>query len=99
MYTRYWIAIYATIFAIIFTALTYIMPNYAIMWLSIEVIVLPLIYYIGYEVLMNKQKANFEKSINKISNNSITLEKENKLLKEELKKYRKYKKKENKVLY
>lgn len=51
--------LFATIFAIIFTTMVYLTPKYKGLWFSLEVIVLPLIYYVGYEMLMDKQKEEF----------------------------------------
>lgn len=70
----------ATSFAIAFVVLTYLMPNYAMMWLSIEVIVLPVIYYAGYEILMEKQKDDFERSLSIIHKYVKEIEMENSIL-------------------
>ncbi|KKM76383.1 hypothetical protein LCGC14_1380700 [marine sediment metagenome] len=72
-YTKYWIVIFATSLAVIFTALIHLMPDHAMMWLYIEVIVLPIIYYIGYEVLMEKQKESFERDADKMIEKAIAV--------------------------
>jgi len=49
------------IFAIIFTTCVYVFPSkYAHLWLSLEVITIPTLYLVGYELLMHKQKRVFE---------------------------------------
>ena len=53
------------------------MPKYAMMWLTIEVIVLPVIYYLGYEPMMKKQEDDFDKSFDIIFQKAYELEKEN----------------------
>lgn len=91
--TKYRIGLFATIFAIVFTTLIHIWEKYATLWLSLEVIILPLIYYIGYELLMSDQKEELEKEldifideIEGLEDYAVSLEKENSNLKEKLRK-------------
>ncbi len=65
--TKYRIGIFATIFAIIFTTLINIWKNYSVLWLSLEVITLPIIYYIGYEMLMSRQKEELDREFDELS--------------------------------
>ena len=49
-----------TIFAIILTVCVYIFPTkYALMWLSLEVIIIPTLYLVSYELLMHRQRKKF----------------------------------------
>tara|TARA_Y100000310_G_C20663807_1_gene806319 strand:- start:2099 stop:2365 length:267 start_codon:yes stop_codon:yes gene_type:complete len=71
-----------TIFAIILTACVYIFPSkYALLWLSLEVIIIPTLYLVGYELLIHKQRKNFERDISLIVSKVEKLEKENYRLK------------------
>ena len=54
------------------------------MWLSIEVIILPFLYVVGYEMLMDKQKKQLEEKMNKTLLNLNVLEKQNLELKHKL---------------
>ncbi|MBT4446272.1 hypothetical protein HOA92_03410 [archaeon] len=88
MYTKYWVGIWATVIAVIFIFLTSLFPKYATLCFSIEVILLPMIYYIGYEVLVDKQKREFEHGFGvmhnetkRLSEYAMGLEKEIKRLK------------------
>lgn len=81
MYRKYWIGLFATSYAIVFTMLVYLMSNYDKLWLSLEVIVLPIIYYMGYEILMDKQKKDFDNTLEEMYNYASELEKENARLK------------------
>ena len=47
------------------------------MWLSLEVIILPFLYVVGYEVLMDKQKQQLMVEMNKLLAKSALTEKEN----------------------
>lgn len=91
--SKYRIGIFATIFAIIFTTLVNIWKKYSVLWLSLEVITLPLIYYIGYEILMNKQKEDLDRDFEELaeefdslSETAQELREENKTLKRKLRK-------------
>ena len=82
---KYKIFLFATTFAIVFTMLIYLIPKYKMLWFSLEVIILPLIYYVGYEMMMDQQKEEFERSVDFISSKIIDLDDENKGLKLKLK--------------
>ncbi len=69
--------IFATTFAIIFTTLIYVIPTYKELWLYLEIIILPLIYYIGYEMLMDKQREDFRTDLREILEDSRELEEKN----------------------
>ena len=84
MNKKYEVALFATIFAIVFTVLSYIDIKRAAMWLSIEVIILPFLYVVGYEMLMDKQKKQLEEKMNKTLLNLNVLEKQNLELKHKL---------------
>jgi hypothetical protein len=73
MELKYRLFLFATTFAILFTTFVYIIPKYKMLWLSLEVIILPLIYYVGYEMMMDNQKGKFEENIDFISNKVIDL--------------------------
>ena len=90
MASKYALVLFATIFAIVFTTLSYIMPNYSLLWLSLEVIILPVVYYLGYELIMDKQRAAFQRSIDAIRDYSAAMAAENTILKEKVYKVRKY---------
>jgi len=67
MLNRYRLIIIATIVAVYFTSLVYLLPNYRTLWFSLEFIILPIIYIIGYEILMGKQDKFYKTEINKIN--------------------------------
>ena len=56
----------------------------ALMWLSVELIVLPFIYVVGYEMLMSKQRKDLIAEMNKTLLSSNILENQNLELKHEL---------------
>ncbi len=66
MLNRYRLIILATIVAIFFTSLVYLIPNYSNLWFSLEFIILPIVYVIGYEILMEKQKQEEDNEKNRI---------------------------------
>ena len=55
MLNRYTLIIIATIVAVFFTSLVYILPKYSTLWFTLEFIILPIVYIVGYELLMEKQ--------------------------------------------
>lgn len=81
MLTKHKLILYATTFAIILTALTYIIPGYAALWLSLEVITLPVIYSTFYEKMMEKQKRESEMIIRQIAGEFDKIKKEKAMLK------------------
>lgn len=84
MNKKYEIALFATLFAIVFTVLSYIDVKRAAMWLSLEVIILPFLYVVGYEMLMDRQKRELEEKMRKTLLNLNVLEKNNVELKHNL---------------
>ncbi len=46
--------------------MTFLTPSYDKLWLSIEIITLPVIYTLSYEHFLQKQKEGFENDITKI---------------------------------
>lgn len=42
-------------------SLVYIWEEYKELWVFLQIVALPAIYYIGYEILMDKQKTEMEK--------------------------------------
>lgn len=57
-----------TLFAIVLTTCVYLFPTkYAPLWLSLEVIIIPTLYLIGYEFLMHKQRKSLEKEISSLN--------------------------------
>lgn len=73
-------------------SLVYIWPSYKELWVFLQIIGLPAIYYIGYEILMDKQKKRMNENINdvhdkvlKLWKKASKLEQENKKLKAEQK--------------
>ncbi len=92
MLNRFTLIIIATIIAVYFTSLVYLLPDYKVLWFSLEFIILPIVYIIGYEILMEKQDKIYRKDIfktNEISNKLeieyIKIIEENKQLKRKLK--------------
>jgi len=83
---RHKIILIATIFAICLTSLVYIIPKYSVLWLTLEVIILPVIYMVGYENLMNEQEKLFDEDTTELIDTVESLEKENFRLKEKMKK-------------
>jgi len=75
MLNRYRLIILATIVAIFFTSLVYLIPNYSNLWFSLEFIILPIVYIIGYEILMEKQKQEEDNEKNRIYQELNELEK------------------------
>ena len=82
--------LFGLIYAIILGSLVYIAPEKKELWFFLEIITLPSIYMIGYEILMHKQKRGFGKDthkimeeVNKLKNYADILISENQKLKEE----------------
>lgn len=73
--------IIVTIFAVIFTTLVYISPvRYAQLWLNLEVIIIPTLYLVGYEYIIQKQKLENEYNLSLLSESITKLEKEKQML-------------------
>ena len=71
-----------TLFAVVFTSLTYIFPpKYAQLWLSLEIIIIPTMYLVGYEFMLHKQKKKFDYHYLLLNKKLDKLEKENTKLK------------------
>ena len=69
------LVLFATIIAITLTVCVYLFPEkYATLWLSLEVIILPTVYTLGYKYLMDKQRKGFENDINEFQTNVRRLE-------------------------
>ena len=49
-----------------FIFLTGLSEKHALMIFSVEIVLLPMIYHIGYEVMMDKQKKGFERDIDRM---------------------------------
>ena len=62
MKSRYKLTITGTSFAAVFTTLSFLMETYAGLWLTLEAIILPAVYIIGYEMLLKSQKKVFEQN-------------------------------------
>lgn len=86
MLNRYTLIIIATIVAVFFTSLIYLLPNYSTLWFNLEFIILPIVYIIGYEILMGKQNeiiGNMYKGLSDLEMRyKITKEKEKQLRQE-----------------
>ncbi len=81
---NYKLSLFATIFAIVFTVLSFMDTQRALMWLSVELIVLPFIYVVGYEMLMSKQRKELVAEMNKTLASLNIVEKQNLELKNQL---------------
>lgn len=81
---NYELSLFATIFAIVFTVLSYVDTVRSMMWLSLELIILPFIYVVGYEMLMDKQRRELITEMNKTLLSLNVLENQNLKLKHEL---------------
>ena len=57
---------FATSLSIILTMMTFLTPSYDKLWLSVEIISLPMIYALGYEHIIKKQKEGYERDIGSI---------------------------------
>ena len=55
------------IYSIVLGSLVYIWSDYKELFLFLQIIILPAIYYIGYGILMNKQRINFSRSYSILS--------------------------------
>lgn len=76
MKSKYKLIITGTSFAAVLTTMSYIMERYATLWLTLEAMILPAVYIIGYEMLMERQKRRFEKDMLKVKSTIMTLKKE-----------------------
>jgi len=83
MKERFELMLFAGILTIILTTCVYIFSSYDRMWLNLEVIIIPLVYIIGYEILMEKQvryaKTDYDElneEINILKRKAFALEKE-----------------------
>lgn len=76
--------IIVTIFAIVLTTCVYVFPSkYAPLWLSLEVIIIPTLYLIGYEFLMHKQRKDFELNLSLIAEEIENLDEKVEMLEKE----------------
>lgn len=83
MISKNGIVLYATSFAILLTMMTYVLPEYDKLWLSLEIIILPLAYATGYECLMNRQRNKFETIMNMMAEKTKIILNKVKLLENE----------------
>lgn len=83
------LTIMATSTAIFFAILVEVWSKYSKLLLSIEVIVLPVVYYVGYEILMKQQKKDFDRLLNDVQNKGSVLETKNIQLKAKLQFFKK----------
>jgi len=74
------------VYSIILGSLVYIWKDYRDLFLFLQIITLPAIYYIGYEILMEKQKKNFKSGYNKVKKELQIINLKQELLKEKTKK-------------
>lgn len=63
MKDRYSITIFATALSIIFAVAIQFTQNYAALIMNIEIITLPVVYILGYEIMMDKQKFIYEQHL------------------------------------
>ena len=64
---KYFLIVMALVYSISLGSLVYIWYDYKQLFIFLQIITLPAIYYVGYEILMEKQKNIFDKSFNEIS--------------------------------
>lgn len=71
--TTHHITLFAVVYSIIFTMMTYINPQYKEMWLNLSLITTPIIYALGYGILMDRQKEEFSSRINDMEQETIRI--------------------------
>lgn len=72
------LAFIVTLFAIVLTTLVYISPpRYTSLWLNLEIIIIPVFYLIGYELMLDKQQNRFEERLRFIRRKAEDLERKN----------------------
>jgi hypothetical protein len=54
------------VYSISLGSLIYIWPEYRELWIFLQIIILPAIYYVGYEIILEKQRKNFNSAIEEI---------------------------------
>lgn len=64
---KLYLVLMALIYSIALGSLIYIWPDFKALWVFLQIITLPAIYYIGFEILMERQKKEFENSIDLVS--------------------------------
>lgn len=72
-------------FSILLGSLAYLIPDYRELWLFLQIIILPSIYSIGYELLMEQQRVRFQSEIAVIVERSNKLDHANQELRSKLK--------------
>ena len=75
MLNRYKLIITATLVAVYFTSLVYLLPGYRTLWFSLEFIVLPAVFIIGYEKLIEEESRIYKEETIKIIEEVNHLEK------------------------
>ncbi len=60
--------LFGLVYAIFLGSLIYIIPEYKDLWLVLEVIVLPNIYMIGYEILIQREKEKSQRDLVMLTN-------------------------------
>tara|TARA_Y100000310_G_scaffold299875_1_gene335084 strand:+ start:4670 stop:4954 length:285 start_codon:yes stop_codon:yes gene_type:complete len=85
MVNRYHVTIFATCFAIFFAGLIFLFPSLNTFLFSVEVIIIPIVYYLGYELLLEDRENKFDEIIIDIEDEIDDLERENLKLKYRLK--------------
>jgi len=76
MKSKYALILFATSFAIVLTTLTYVDTTYKELWLALEIIILPIIYIIGYEMLMDNQRKSFLKTFQHLKRKLTRIDKQ-----------------------
>lgn len=74
------LTLFVTGLSVLFAVTTHLLRTYSGLLLTLEVIVLPVIYIIGYEIMIEKQRFMYEQNIRDIEKDLHKLEKENQLL-------------------
>ena len=82
MKDKYEITIFTTTLSILFVVMMQFAPNYSNLLLNLEVISLPVIYILGYEIMMEKQRFKYIQFFISLENKIQSLNKKNKKLKD-----------------
>lgn len=85
MKAKYEITIFATILSIVFIVLVQLLPTYSSLLLNLEVIILPVVYILGYKIMMEKERFKYVNLCIGLESEIQYLDKKNKKLKDMIK--------------
>ncbi|MBI2662078.1 hypothetical protein HYX11_01320 [Candidatus Woesearchaeota archaeon] len=87
--SKLFLILMALSYSLFLGSFVYISPTYKELFIFLQIVTLPAIYAVGFEILMDKQKEEFNLSYSKLKNDFENINSERKILTENIEKNRK----------